>query len=131
MRFFVFFLLFPAAVLADDRVPLNEDPVLENGLRVMAQGYWIRKNCDEVSLRVFKSWGLVNSLKSRGRSLGYSDDELRAYLDNKNEQKRVEELARAEMRSFGLDFDNPKTFCKVAKMKVSEDQGFGRYFTMR
>lgn len=121
-------MIMPVSGFADDRVPLNKDPVLENGLRIMAQGYWMRKNCDEVSLRLFRSMGLVNSLKARGRELGYSDEELRAYLDDKEEQARVEVLARAEMESFGLDFDDPSTFCVVAKAKVKEGKGFGRYF---
>ena len=91
----------------------------------------MRKNCDEVSLRLFKSIGLVNSLKSQGRALGYSDTEMRAYLDDKNEQARVEVLARAEMESFGLDFDDPETFCKVAIAKVTAQEGFGRYFKVK
>ena len=131
MRFLLIALFVPMVAIADERVPLNQDPVLENGLRIMAQGYWMRKNCNQVSLRIFKSLGLVNSLKSRGRALGYSDEELRKYLDDKDEQARVEVLARAEMETFGLDFDDPETFCEVAIAKTTADEGFGQYFRVR
>lgn len=125
----IFLALFvPAVAVADERVPLHEDPYLEVGLRIVAQGYFMRKNCDEVSMRYLKALGLVRSLHARGEELGYSDDEMQAYLDNKHHKKRVEDLARAELVALGMDFDDPSTYCPVAKSQIAAGTLFGPYF---
>ncbi len=114
--------------IADDRVPLNQDPELEYGLMVAAQGAFMRKFCDEISLRIFKTLGLMNSLKSRAKALGYSNDEVKAYLGNKDEKTRVGEIALADLEAVGFDLDDPSTFCPVAKAQIASGERFGPYF---
>ena len=82
MRYLFLIFMWPTLAFADDRVPLEQDEVLERGLLMVAEAHFIRKNCDEVSLRTLRGLGLYNRLIARGRELGYSSSEMRAYVDD-------------------------------------------------
>ena len=120
--------LFPASAIAEDRLPMNQDPELERGLRLVAQGHFVRKYCDSVSPRVFRAYGLLNSLKSRAEELGYSEEEMEAYVDDPTEKARVEGLAKLDLEAMGAVFGQPDTFCDVAKTQIAAGRGFGWYF---
>jgi len=121
----------PLAASADDRVPLWEDAELESGLRMIARGGFVKKNCKAVSTRQFRTYGFMYSLVERGRSLGYSDDEMRAYIKDKGQKARVEALAKADLEARGVDFDDPDSFCDLARTEIAADRDFGHYFTIR
>lgn len=128
---YVFLLIFlPALAFADNRPPLSEDSKLQWGLRLVAQAHFLRKNCDRVSLRLWRGLGLMNSLKSRARELGYTEDEMEAYFDDPTEKRRVESIARRDLEAMGADFDEPESFCEIAEVKIASGEGFGYYFRM-
>ena len=56
-------LVLPA--VAESRVPLQEDKVLDDGLTIVAAVNYLRRNCDTVGLRVLRSWGAAQGLKNR------------------------------------------------------------------
>lgn len=120
----------PLASAANGRVPLSKDPVLEAGLLMVAKGHIARKYCDRLSIRYFRAFGLMNSLKDRARELGYTDAEMRAYVDDKEQKKRVESKAAAELKAAGADVRHPETFCQVAQREIEADRDFGHYFTI-
>jgi len=125
-------LALPLQAVADDRVPMSEDPQLERGLRIVAKAHFMRKYCrDRLSLRYFRAFGLMNSLKARARELGYNEDEMEAYFDDKAQKSRVEGLAMAELVASGADAERPDSFCEVAEVAIAADRDFGRYFTIR
>ena len=119
------------SVLADDtRVPLNQDVRLENGLLLVSASNLLRRRCDAVSLRFFKSLSFMRSLQGHARELGYSDDEIDAYLKDKTEKDRVKARARRYLESLGADFDDDATFCEVARQEIATDHGIGPFFWM-
>ena len=132
MKFLVLVLLFvPMTLSADDRIALQDDAQLEAGLRIVAQADLVRKNCDRVSLRIWRGLGLMNSLTARGYDLGYTRTEMRAYIENDDEKARVRALAKSDLERFGADFESPETLCDVAKERIAAEKGFGRYLNFR
>lgn len=124
-------LALPQQVLADGRVPLSKDPQLEAGLKIVAEGHIVRKYCDLVSLRFFRAFSLMSSLKSRARDLGYSEAEMKAYFDDKAQKERVEAKAMAKLVAAGASVRKPESFCDVAREKIAADEGFGHYLTIQ
>ena len=124
--------LLSAPVVADERVRLQDDRVIDNGLTLVAAGGYIRRNCrDEISQRKIKAFNFMLGLKNRANELGYSDDEIRAYLDNPEEKERVEGQARRYLAYYGADFEDKQTICEAAKIEIAAERGVGRYFQLR
>ena len=117
--------------LADDRVPMQDDPKLESGLRTVAVAHVMRKRCDEITLRKVRSYLFAKGLKDHASSLGYTDAEIEAYFEDEDHKARVTARARAYLESLGVDFDDDQSFCTVAKAEIAKERDFGRYFRVR
>ncbi|NNK79248.1 MAG: DUF5333 domain-containing protein, partial [Litoreibacter sp.] len=100
-----------AASGASARVPLQEDPTIENGLVIVAIGDAIRDNCAAISPKFFRAYGFARRLYNRARKLGYAHDEIEAYLDSDADKARVRGKASAYLEKRGVVADDPKTYC--------------------
>lgn len=120
-------LMAATAASAEARVPLNEDKQLDDGLTLVAIGNYLRKQCDEVTPRFWKTYTFMRGLQDRARDLGYSDDEIEAYLDNETEKDRVKSRARAYLTSRGAVFGDPDTFCTVARAEIAQATSVGTF----
>ncbi|MEO1154741.1 MAG: DUF5333 domain-containing protein [Pseudomonadota bacterium] len=116
-----------SAALAQARVPLPEDRAVEDGLTLVAIGNELRKNCEAVSPRYLKTYNFVRGLHSRAKSLGYSESEIEAYLDSDPDKARVDARARAYLVARGVDYDNPETFCTVARAEIERGTSVGSF----
>jgi hypothetical protein len=112
---------------AQARIPLQEDRQIDDGLTLVAIGNYLRRNCDEISPKYFKTLGFMRSLQDRARELGYSDEEIEAYLDDEAEKARVKARARAYLVARGVDFDREETFCTVGRAEIATGTSVGRF----
>ena len=119
------------AAQADDRVRLQDDPILENGLRVIAIADFLRKNCDAIAPRFFKALSFAQSLEAHAKGLGYSDAEIEAYLDDEREKARVRGHARAYLEARGVNFDEAQSFCSVGRAEIAVQSAPGQYLRIR
>ena len=116
-----------SAALAQARVPLPEDRAIEDGLTLVAIGNELRKNCDTVSPKYWKTYNFVRGLHSRARELGYSEAEIEAYLDSDPDKARVDARARAYLTARGVEYGNPDTFCTVARAEIERVTSVGSF----
>lgn len=120
-------LLSAGAATAQARVPLSQDQFVDDGLMIVAIGDYLRDNCDAIEPRFWRSINFARTLQARARDLGYSDDEIAAYLDNDAEKERVRARARAYLEARGADFSKPETFCTVGRAEISAETSVGRF----
>jgi len=120
-----------AGASAEARVPLQEDKIIDDGLTLVAIGNYLRKKCDDISPRFWKTYNFMTGLQARARDLGYSDAEIEAYLDDRDEKKRVKDRARAYLEARGADFDDPVTFCTVGRAEIAEGTSVGQFLKAR
>ncbi|MBT8409644.1 MAG: DUF5333 domain-containing protein [Alphaproteobacteria bacterium] len=116
---------------AEARVPLQDDKTIDDGLTLVAIGNYLRKQCDAVTPRYWKTYTFMRSLQARARDLGYSDDEIEDYLEDDTEKDRVKARARAYLVARGADFDAPDTFCTVGRAEIENDTSVGRFLKVR
>lgn len=117
---------------ADDFDALRADPEIENGVTIVAIADVIRDACeDEFELRRVNAasffWGLVN----RGRDLGYSNSQIRAYVENPDDVARVQARAEQWLIQQGADLSDPATVCAIARDEISEATVIGRLIRER
>jgi len=104
---------------------LRDDKQIDDGLTVIAAGDMIQKYCDTISPRWFAAYSFARSLESRAKSLGFSDQEIEDYVENKAEKARVKGQARAYLVSQGLDPALPETYCEVGRYEIERNSQIG------
>jgi len=122
-------LVLPA--VAESRVPLQEDKVLDDGLTIVAAVNYLRRNCDTVGLRVLRSWVAAQGLKNRALELGYDRAEIEVYFNDEAQKARVKAQAKAYLEARGVVWDDPASFCTYARTAVAADKGVGRYIYLK
>lgn len=115
------------AAASEARTPLSEDMVIEDGLRLVAIGKLLYRNCDAISPRRIKAFNFARSLYNRARELGYSDAEIDAYLDSDPDKDRVKASARAYLEMRGVQFGSASSFCEVGIAEIREETSIGQF----
>lgn len=106
--------------------PLREVTQVREGLITAGMAIELGDNCDDVSVRLIRGLNYLSSLKSQARDLGYSDDQIESYVDDRAEKARLEEIARARLAELGVVAGQGETYCTVAKAQISQDTAVGR-----
>jgi uncharacterized membrane protein len=100
---------------------------ITEGLINTAIAYEIDRVCDSISGRRIEGINFLWSLKVHANELGYSDDEVRAYVDNRAEKDRLEAIARDRLRGMGAVEGQPETYCAVGRAEMAARSDIGRF----
>lgn len=101
--------------LADSYDRLRADAKVANGLRWVSAAIMIQDNCEDISPRILRGLSFLNGLRSHARGLGYSNDEIKAYVDDPTEKARVDAEALSYLRSEGVEPEDAASYCAVGK----------------
>lgn len=114
-----------AGAAAAAKPPLNEVPEIENKLFAAAVGWEISEICDDIAARKLKALNEAWALKARANELGYSNDEIRAYMKSKTQKKRMRAKGEAYLKSQGAIYGQPETFCAVGRAEIAKKSAIG------
>ena len=89
----------------------------------------IGRVCDSLDVRRVQGLGFLLSLQARARSLGYSQEEVNAYVEDDAEKDRLEDIARDRGRVLGIVDGEPATYCAVGRAEIARGSTIGRYLT--
>ncbi|HEV8034324.1 DUF5333 family protein, partial [Yoonia sp.] len=62
---------------------------------------------------------------SHASSLGFSDDEIDAYINDDAEKDRLEGIARAQLAGLGAVADDPDSYCAVGRAQIAANTRVG------
>lgn len=82
--------------------------------------------CGDVSVRMLRGVNFLWGLKDHLTGLGYSDDEIRAFIDNDAEKDRLEAIARGRLADLGAIEGDAESYCTVARAQIAQDTQVGR-----
>ena len=105
---------------------LADEPEIRDGLLVVGMAYEISRKCESIDARKLTGIRTLLNLKSRARELGYSSEEIDAYIDDKTEKARLEGIARGQLAQLGVVADDPETYCVVGRDQIAKGTGIGR-----
>jgi hypothetical protein len=114
-----------AAGMAAAKPALREVAYVREGLIAAGMAIELGDKCDAVSVRLIRGYSFLGSLKSHARSLGYTSDEIDAYVDDRAEKARLEDIARARLRDLGVVDGEAETYCTVARAEIAADTPVG------
>lgn len=114
------------AARADRWQPLRDDPTISSGLTVIAVGRRIQDQCDEIAPRMLRALAFAEALVDHAEALGFTRAELNAYIDDRDEQNRYREIARAYFAARGTAWDDPAGLCRLGRDEISAGSQIGR-----
>jgi len=104
---------------------LKDVAYVTEGLIAVGIAYELSEVCDDIDARLLRGLGYLNQLKSHAKGLGFSNAEIDAYTDNKAEQDRLEQIARARLVSMGATPGDEASHCAVGRSEISKQTTIG------
>ena len=111
-----------SAALSD----LRDEPEIVEGLISTAIAYEIGQRCEELDARTLAGINYLWSLEARARELGYSREEIDAFIEDEAEKDRLEALARQRLRDKGGIEGSWDTYCAVGRAEIAAGSQIGR-----
>jgi hypothetical protein len=116
----------PVAAHADQWQPLRDDPRISNGLTIIAIGEHIHSECPSITARMMRAISFIEGLYHHATALGYSREQIEAYVEDQNEVDRYEGIARAYFAQNGADYDDANSVCRVGRDEIAAGSPIGR-----
>lgn len=110
---------------ASAQAELKDVTRIRDGIVHAGMAYELSEECGDLSARLFRGISFLQSLKNHARELGYSDDEIDAYIDDNAEKDRLEILARAELARLGVVEGDEATYCAVGRDQIARNTRVG------
>lgn len=116
-------LALPVAALA--KPSLRDVPEIEDPLFAVAVAKEVADHCDSIAPRYFKGLGELRRLKSRANALGYSDAEIREYIESDDEKARMRAKGERLLAQNGVSYGEPETFCAYGRAEIEKNSAIG------
>ncbi|MEW2911762.1 DUF5333 domain-containing protein [Leisingera sp. JC11] len=113
----------PASALA--KPSLRDVQEIEDPLFAVAVAKEVSDYCDDISPRYLKGLGELRRLKARANALGYSDAEIRDYIESDAEKDRMRAKGEQLLAQNGVDYGKPETFCAYGRAEIEKNSAIG------
>ncbi|SFS06788.1 DUF5333 domain-containing protein [Yoonia litorea] len=107
------------------QTPLKDVAHVRDGIIHVGMAYEISEKCPEISARLFRGIGFLNSLKRHARSLGYTEAEIDAYVNDDAEKDRLEAIARESLAALGVVEGEEATYCAAGRAEMEANTRVG------
>jgi len=104
---------------------LRDVPEIENIIFAAALGHEVSEKCPTIKARRMKALGMAWRLRARANDLGYSDAEIRAYVESDVEKARMRAKGEAYLKANGVDYNNPESFCVYGHAEIAKSSAVG------
>ena len=121
--------LLGAVLLAGPAValgPLKEVSAVREGLIATGMAIRIAERCDSIDARIVRGVSYLNSLRQYARDLGYSNEQIDAYIADEAEEQQLIVEAESRLAAKGAVEGQPDTFCTVGRAEIAAGSATGR-----
>ena len=127
MKLLAVFSVLALPAIAEAKPPLREVKEIDNELYYIAIANEISEYCPSISGRRMKAIGVMWGLRNKANSLGYSDSEIRAFVDSDAEKDRMRAKGEAYLAQNGVSYDQPQSFCTLGNAEIKRNSAIGVY----
>lgn len=117
--------LIAVAAPAAAKPSLRDVPEIEDPLFAVAVAKEVADYCDDIAPRYIKGLGQLRRLKARANALGYSDTEIREYVDSDTEKARMRAKGERLLAQNGVTYADPETFCAYGRAEIEKNSAIG------
>lgn len=104
---------------------LKDVAKVRDGIIYVGMAYEISERCSSIDARLFRGIGYLQSLKRHASSLGYSDAEIDAYINDDAEKDRLEAIARAQLAQLGVVPGDEASHCAAGREQMAANTRVG------
>ena len=104
---------------ADVNAALRADPEIFNGLYVLGIAHGIRDTCPTIDARMLRANSVALSLYNHARSLGFSRNEIRAFLRDEANKAELRAIVIAYYNQQGAQVEQPDTICALGLAEIA------------
>jgi hypothetical protein len=105
---------------------LAHEVEINEGLIAISMANVIRETCPSISARMLKAWFYIMTLEAEARSLGYSPQEVSAFVKDPVEKNRVLSIAQKRLADHGVTPDQPATYCTFGLAGIQAGSTIGK-----
>lgn len=119
----------PAA--ANTLPPLGQDAFLIGQLVEGRAADVIRKTCPLIGARKIAAWNEIKRLERYALDKGYSDREIKAFIDSKAERNKIKDLAKRWLRDRGAREGDVEAHCALGRQLIATGTPGGRLLYLK
>ncbi|MFK7838171.1 MAG: DUF5333 domain-containing protein [Sulfitobacter sp.] len=105
--------------------PLRDVAAIDDALFDLGIANIVRKECPTIKARMIKAVRYVKGLERKARDLGYSEDEIEAYIDSDAEKNRLRAKAATFFEAKGVDTSSPQSYCALGLQEIQKSSRIG------
>lgn len=110
---------------AQPTVPLEQEPHINEQLTAAVVGDLIRKTCPSISARMVTVFFKAKDLENYARDAGYEEDEVKAFLKDKDQKARVKANALEYLANNGVVDGDVDSYCTLGRAEIRKDSLIG------
>lgn len=110
---------------------LRDEPTIDGPMLKVAIAIEISDKCSSIDARNLKGLNYLWGLKTAAKKLGYSDDEIKEYVDSSAEKSRIRSLGEAYVRAAGLNPTSNADLCTLGEAEIAANSLIGSLLRKR
>ena len=110
---------------------LRDEPTIDGPMLSVALAIEISDKCPSIDARKLKGLNYLWGLKTAAKKLGYSDADIKAYIDNRTKKTRIRKLGEAYVRSKGLNPASTSDLCTLGANEIVANTLTGSFLRLK
>lgn len=95
------------------------------GLIAVGMAVELSDECGDLKPRTLRGINFLRSLQNHAKDLGFSQSQIDDFVDNRDEKKRLEAIARGRLADLGVIEGQENTYCTVGRGQISQGTQVG------
>ncbi|MEW9919164.1 DUF5333 domain-containing protein [Marimonas sp. MJW-29] len=113
------------ASTAEAKPPLREVSAIDDALFDLGVADRIRKQCPSIDARMLRALRYISDLERQAKAMGYTDEEISAYIDSDAEKDRMKARGAAFFAQRGVDTSDPQSYCALGLEEIQKSSRIG------
>ena len=110
---------------------LYNEKEVNNRLLVASVVDKINRECKSISVRFFKARAFIRRTEELARSLGYSDQEIKAYTENKENRAEMRKRRDRYFEANGASSLDGESLCVLGRSEIQKNSQIGAVLRAR
>jgi hypothetical protein len=106
-------------------------PALRDVAQIDDRMLWVALALEISDPRTVRGLNYLWSIRSDAQKLGYSNAEIKAYVDSDAEKARMRGRGEAYVRSHGLNPENDADLCKLGQAEIAKGSQIGAFLRLK
>lgn len=111
--------------------PLSQQAEIADGLLAIGIADEVRKRCDRIAPRYVAALGFMRDLEQKAEAMGYTPNEIDAYVTSKAEKARMRARGEAVLAAAGVRPDAPDSYCSFGMAEIAKRSLIGSFLRAR